>query len=212
MRKYIVATIIAAWSASLHAQTGMPATTAGQPAPTSAPSTESVEHLLDTSHAHALLDNVIAQMHGLLARAEITTVESHHLTPDQQAELRNEVAKLEAGFREELSWDKVKGVFIQAYASTFTQDEVNALAKFYDTPEGQSIIGKMPLVMQKTSRAIQPQLMHDWAQTQEDLRAFVAKLAPPPTAHPGANGAPSTNGTPANPTGGGTDSSTKHAG
>lgn len=49
-----------------------------------------------------------------------------------------------------ISWEKMKTMMIKGYQQTFTEEEIQASLKFYRTPEGKSIMQKMPQLMQNT--------------------------------------------------------------
>jgi hypothetical protein len=47
-----------------------------------------------------------------------------------------------------MSWDTMKTLMIEGYRETFSEEEIQASLKFYRTPEGKSIMQKMPQLMQ----------------------------------------------------------------
>ena len=48
-------------------------------------------------------------------------------------------AKFDQAVKDELSYPKVKEIYIQAYKDTFTQEEVDAITVFYKSPAGKAI-------------------------------------------------------------------------
>jgi len=48
-----------------------------------------------------------------------------------------------------MTWEEVSPQFIDLYASTFTEAELNDLLGFYKTPTGQKALAEMPGLMQK---------------------------------------------------------------
>lgn len=73
---------------------------------------------------------------------------------------------LEDFYREQLAWSVVEPDFTRIYLDVFTEREVRDLIAFYQTPLGQAMLAKMPVLMAKsnelTARRIQaamPQLM-----------------------------------------------------
>ncbi len=62
---------------------------------------------------------------------------------------------------------KMKAAMYQAYAETFTEDELKSIVDFYESPNGQAVLHKMPAVMQKAMPAITamiPQMQADMMQ------------------------------------------------
>lgn len=58
-----------------------------------------------------------------------------------------------ASFMQEVSADALVDLTIPIYRRHFTPDEIRAMLTFYRTPEGQSIVSKLPLVMQESYQA-----------------------------------------------------------
>ena len=50
----------------------------------------------------------------------------------------------------ELSWDKLKGKFINLYGEAFSVEELDALIKFYESPIGKKLVDKQPEIQQKS--------------------------------------------------------------
>jgi hypothetical protein len=60
----------------------------------------------------------------------------------------------------------------QAYADTFTPDELDGLAAFYSTPTGQALSDKTPALQAKIQAAMQPRIMAVMPQIQQAAMAF----------------------------------------
>jgi hypothetical protein len=52
-------------------------------------------------------------------------------------------------FDQELDWNGMKSKLEDAYVKSFTEDELNQLTAFYQTPLGQKTLAQLPLVMQQ---------------------------------------------------------------
>jgi hypothetical protein len=96
-----------------------------------------------------------------------------------------------AVMKEELDWSIVEPLLVQSYQSTFTQEEVNAMLKFYDSPIGQSVGAKLPTVNQQMSQLTQqrmrdiiPKLVAVQKDMAERLKAASAAPAQAPPAQP----------------------------
>lgn len=62
---------------------------------------------------------------------------------------------------------KMKEAMYQVYAETFSEDELKSIVEFYESPNGQAVLHKMPLVMQKflpAVTAMMPQMQADMQQ------------------------------------------------
>jgi hypothetical protein len=79
--------------------------------------------------------------------------------------------------KEELSFAKVKDIYIQAYRETFTQDEVNGVIAFYKSPAGKAIAEKNPTVMQKAGTLMQARIGPMAQKLQKMQEDFVKELS-----------------------------------
>lgn len=61
-------------------------------------------------------------------------------------------------FKEEMSWDKMEPLFVDVYKKSFSQSDVDGMIQFYKTPAGQSVVKKMPLVMQNSMQVMQQRM------------------------------------------------------
>lgn len=57
-------------------------------------------------------------------------------------------AKMSVFMDKYLPIDAFKDRFVKIYAAAFTEDELNQLIKFYDSPLGKKVISKLPALMQ----------------------------------------------------------------
>lgn len=67
--------------------------------------------------------------------------------------------------RSEMSWEKMKGLYIDLYAETFSEGELKELIRFYRSPVGTKYIEKSPMLIQRsieigqeTARKLMPDL------------------------------------------------------
>ena len=77
-------------------------------------------------------------------------VQGKPLNAEQQRLLDSMPGRFVAVMREEMSWQRMKPLYVQLYQDTFEQDEVDGLLAFYTSPTGQAFLNKMPVVMQKS--------------------------------------------------------------
>jgi uncharacterized protein len=134
----------------------------GAPAVQAAPATEaSITELLTLTKADSTLDAMLGGMEDNIRNGMQRAAAGKPLSVEQHRMLELAPAKLTALIREELSWDKLKPIYMQVYRETFEQSEVDGLIAFYRTPVGQAFVSKMPLVTQR-SMAITQQRMQSF--------------------------------------------------
>jgi len=132
-----------------------PQAVASPPAPTAhdgPPSDESLRKLLETTRARALLDSMRGQIDAFMKDAMDTALrqgaQGKALTAQQQAVLDHMRDKMTAIVTQAMNWEQMEQLYLRVYRASFTQSEVDDLTAFYETPAGQALLTKMPLVMQ----------------------------------------------------------------
>jgi uncharacterized protein len=58
-------------------------------------------------------------------------------------------------FREKMGWKSLKEDYIKLYGATFSQEEINGLISFYQSPLGRSYLEKLPILTLKSSEIMQ---------------------------------------------------------
>ena len=168
---------------------GMSAAQAADAPPTEA----SIKHLLTTMHASKMMDSVWTQMDGALKSSIQQATGGQPLNDAQKAIVDDMSKQMVAIFRESMSWDKLEPIFVRVYQKSLTQHEVNGIAAFYATPDGQAMLDKMPVIMQNTMQEMQGVMQEMMPKIQTLARESTGKLkaaatpqplAPPPAASP----------------------------
>lgn len=116
----------------------------------------SVEKLLAITEAGRIHQASVQEMAQMIDQSTRQTLPG--IPPARQAKFRQAMAQLDAIVREEMNWEKMKPQYIRIYAETFTQQEVDDLIAFYQTPSGQSYIRKQPEVTRKTAALSQEKM------------------------------------------------------
>jgi hypothetical protein len=124
----------------------------------SSPTEESIKHLLAVTDSRKLADDMMVQMDGAMKNAMKQLPQGKAVTPEQQKTLDSMQSKMDALLKQELNWDSLEPLYIQIYRESFTQEEINGMLAFYETPVGQALIKKMPAVMQKSMTEMQKRM------------------------------------------------------
>ena len=80
------------------------------------------------------------------------------LSPDAQNRMRDVMQKSAQAMREEMSWANMKPLMARIYAESFTQEELDGLIAFYESPAGRAFTRKMPVVMEKSMMLMQERM------------------------------------------------------
>ena len=112
------------------------------------PTPESVERMLAASRAEALLDGMRPQLHSTMLAAAKQASQGKPVTPEEQKVFLKFMESSSAVIAEETAMAKLKPMFMEIYTTHFSQEEVDGITAFYESPEGQSLLSKQPAVIQ----------------------------------------------------------------
>ena len=140
------------------------------------PSDASVKQLLEVTRVHAMLDTMMAQIDSLMKQAMQQATQGQPVSPGVQSEIDKARAETMSMVKEFLTWDKLEPMYVRVYQKSFSQREIENLIAMYQTPAGQTLLTKMPLVMQNTmaemQQVMQP-IMQRIQRTQQEVSAKV---------------------------------------
>lgn len=125
-----------------------------------------VEDLIQLTQLEKNYSQMIDLMMDSMSVAVGQQISDVRMTPTREkmlSEFQEEVTKL---FREQFGWDYMHGVYTKLYNEEFTEEEIEGMVAFYQTPAGKSVIEKTPNVMAKASamgqeraQSLQPAIM-----------------------------------------------------
>jgi hypothetical protein len=126
------------------------------------PSARSLERLLEVTQAQRLVESVRKQVDGMMGPMFEQALGNSQLTPGQQREAQAHFRRYTERFNgildEELSWARLKDMQMQVYRESFTQEEIDGLIAFYESPAGKVFVEKMPQVMQRSMALMQQRM------------------------------------------------------
>ncbi len=155
------------------------------------PSEQSVRQLFEAMHTGEALKEAFAHMDDML-RTSMKDVNGRPLNAEQQ-KIRDETrAKVVALMQQQLDWSTtLEPIMVESYRDTFTQQEVDALLKFYGTTIGKSVADKLPAASRQMMQLIQQRMREMMPQIQEIVRDSAARIraaadSPAASSAPGA--------------------------
>jgi hypothetical protein len=111
---------------------------------------QKIERILELTHADAVVDEVVAQVRGMLEQLQANP------TPQQKARREEALEKIGRLARERLR--KIRPELVKAYAETFNDEELDGLLAFYETPAGRAFVAKIPALNNRLSALIQTEM------------------------------------------------------
>ena len=120
-------------------------------APAAPPSDQSIEQMMSVLHVQTMLDQMLGQMDTGMRNG----LQQGLQQKEQVTQFQN---KLTAMMKDELSYAKMKDIYLQVYRETFTQEEISSIIAFYSSPAGKAMVEKIPLAMQKAGTLMQARI------------------------------------------------------
>ena len=140
------------------------------------PTIESVDSLLVAAKLGASIDSMAKNVDRNIRHAAEQGIAPAKLTPADEKILSDLRTQLQGLIKQELSWDKIKDIFEKAYAETYTQDEINGLTAFYNSPLGQVFAEKQAEITVKTGGLLQRRMMGVMVKVQGSARESIGQI------------------------------------
>jgi uncharacterized protein len=118
-------------------------------------SVESIERFLKLTEAQKNLEAAQQYSEQMMKESLREQNQRRTLSPDAQNRMRDAMEKSAKAMREEMSWANMKPMMVRIYAESFTQEEMDGLIAFYESPAGKAFTKKMPMVMEKSMMLMQ---------------------------------------------------------
>ena len=141
-----------------------------------------VEQLFVLTKVDATMGQMVLQMSAAMKRTAQEQAAKQQLTPEQQAYTDKFTAKVDNILKESLSMDTLKPVFLKVYMDTYTEEELDGIIAFYQSPAGKAFIAKTPQLMQRSMQLMQQQVMEvqpQLEQAQKELMDEMTQSAKP---------------------------------
>jgi len=135
------------------------------------PSQEQIDQLLEITHVRESIANMLPQIQASQQQMIRQVLTGKALSEQQQHQFDTIVAASMKTMAEILSWEQLHPMYRDLYAQTFDAEEVQAMIDFYASPVGQSMVQKMPLLMQNAMQAVQARLLPFLQELQRNLEA-----------------------------------------
>ena len=112
------------------------------------------ERFLLLARADKLAVPVYAQVQGMFAQrfAELKAPDS------QKAVLETYQAQANTALDQAVGWDKIKPDMVKLYTSTFNEQELKDLIRFYESPLGKKVMEQMPMLTARSAQLTQGKL------------------------------------------------------
>lgn len=150
---------------------------AATPALAVPPSDGDINRLLAASRAQTMLDSMLPQMEAMQRQQFAELTRQQQLSPEQLAQVQRIEQRTNQTLRQALAWSQMRPMYVELYKQSFSKEDVLAMAEFYESPAGQSLLDKTPLLMQNLMVAIQQKMQPLLVDLQKDLEQILNEPA-----------------------------------
>ena len=144
------------------------------------PSEASLERLLKPTDLEKTFATSQRMSEAMMRTMVDRQTQGRQMTQEQRQRMDATMEKSMATVRDEMSYAKTRPFLIRIYTETFTQEEVDALIAFYESPAGRAFVAKMPVVMQKSMLVMQERMQPLMRRLEAELRESAQPTQVPP--------------------------------
>jgi hypothetical protein len=116
-----------------------------------------IERLLALTNADATVNLMFDQM-----KAQMKTMTASQMpagtTPEQRAKAEDVQTQVLDLVKSRMSWEKMRPEYVKLYSETFSDEEIDGMLAFYQSPAGRAMLEKMPAMMPKIMALAQAQM------------------------------------------------------
>jgi hypothetical protein len=123
------------------------------------PTPESIERLMEVTDVKKMISAMHAQVTGVATELMDGAVKGKVLSAADRRTIETERERILQDFFREMSWEKMKAAYIPLYQEKFTQEEVDGMLAFYESPSGQAYMKKMSGVVESARMLMRQQLV-----------------------------------------------------
>lgn len=110
-----------------------------------------LNELLSVMKMDSMIDQMYAQIEGMMQNMSAQM----GVQPSEQEIFDDYHNEMVAIMKEDMSWAKLEPMIVDIYSRNFSEKEIDDLLVFYKTETGQSLLAKMPIVMQESMQSSQ---------------------------------------------------------
>ncbi|WP_028919538.1 DUF2059 domain-containing protein [Pseudoxanthomonas suwonensis] len=142
------------------------------------PSEEQIARLLQLTDAQRQTEAMWIQMEAQI-QAMAESMLPPDATPEEHASVARALETTLGPLRRLLTWEKTRALHVEMYQKTYEAEDVEAIIAFYETPAGQRLLERQPLLMQNLMEASQRTIQPELERLREEMARFSAERRRP---------------------------------
>jgi hypothetical protein len=123
------------------------------------------------------MTQMMSQMSVAMKKSADEQARKQQLAPEQQSDVDKFAAKVDGILKQSLSVQALKPVFLKVYMDTYTEEELDGIIAFYQSPAGKAFIAKTPQLMQRSIQLMQQQVAEVQPQIEQAQKELLDEMA-----------------------------------
>jgi hypothetical protein len=115
-----------------------------------------IERILELTNSQATFNQLIDQMTTMMSKQLKTQMPN--ATPEQVAQAQGLQSKVMELLRTRISFEKMRPELLKIYGTTYSDEEIDGMLAFFQSPAGQGYLKKVPALTQQIMAITQAQL------------------------------------------------------
>jgi hypothetical protein len=128
--------------------------------------------LLEVTRTQKMLNQMLGSVEQMMD-SQLGTLELSEEGTEAMTATR---AELTGWIQEFFEWERMKQIYVDIYVEVFSEEEIDEIVAFYQSPLGQKMISRMPQLMQKSMEKTQALYREKMPVFQKRLQEVCADL------------------------------------
>jgi hypothetical protein len=137
-----------------------------------------VEQLFKAARIDRLSAQMMQQTFDQINSGMMQQMMGVKLAPEQQKRVDAFSAKIQKLLTDNLGWNSLEPEYAKLYEDTYTEDEIDGILAFYNSPSGQAMAEKSPALVKRSSAIAQERMKAMMPQLQELMKDFMTQAVP----------------------------------
>ena len=141
------------------------------------------KEVVEALHVDRLVAQIVASVNAQTS-AITKRVAPASTTPAQNAAMQTFHDKVLSLTESQINWPALQPAYIDLYARTFTEEELDGILAFYRSPSGKALLEKSPTLTADAQKITQQKLVEMQPQLNQLVQDFQKSMAAPATPAP----------------------------
>src|SRR6201995_2572401 len=135
------------------------------------------EQLFMLLHMDTMMDHLMGGVKKQVQEITQSMPGVDQATPEQKKQIADFQQRVMDAVNQKIGWKALEPDFINLYASTYTEEDLDGIIAFYKSPIGQKMIEKTPELTSKSTQITQQKMSELQPQLSQMVQDFMKQMA-----------------------------------